>query len=118
MLGILLLTLSGLFLPFKGVYKSGPSNPTLEAYMGYHFAYAPPDVEAVADALKLSPSLLENYARGYFSARIIVDRVLLQTMTIIFITIGFVVIFSKKTQQKELRAQQAVAIGAKVRLQP
>ena len=100
------------------MYKSGPSNPTLEAYMGYHFAYAPPDVEAVADALKLSPSLLENYARGYFSARIIVDRVLLQTMTIIFITIGFVVIFSKKTQQKELRAQQAVAIGAKVRLQP
>ena len=117
MVGIVLLTLSGLFLPFKGVYRSAPSNTTLEAYMGYHFAYAPPNVEAVADALQLSPELLEGYTRGYFSARISVDRVLLQTMTIILITIGFIVFFSKKHQPREPRAQQGVAI-AKARLQP
>ena len=86
-IGVILILLSGILLPYKGTFKSSPTMAPREVYMGYHPYYSPPQARTIAVALGLE-NLDPDIYSGYFSAHVQIDRIIIQITTIVLSTIG------------------------------
>ena len=86
-IGVILILLSGIFLPYKGTFRSNPTLAPRDIYMGYHPYFSPPQARAIAIALGFE-SLDAEINNGYFFAHVQLDRVVIQMITIALSTIG------------------------------
>lgn len=94
---IVLVALSGFFLPYEGEFRVKGDN--LKAYLGYHFIFAPPKPEVVAHAiLGRDTSSASTVYLSRFRAHIIVSRVVVQMATIALITLGIVALLADKKE--------------------
>ena len=90
--GIVLVALCGLVPPYNGEMVQEGDN--LKTYMGYHLLFDPPTPQEVAQALGFG----KIAALSWFSSRIDLDRIFLQMVTIIIVTIGATIVLSEKKQ--------------------
>lgn len=93
-LGILLLTFSGLFVPFESEIQKEGDNPKI--YMGYYFLFTPPTELEVLEyyAGRDIESNLSPRKSGIYNTYILTSRVWIKLVVIIFATTGLTVLFS------------------------
>ena len=110
-IGLLLITLNGLFPPFeaeeKGIEKDWPTRMT---YLGYHFIFSPPshadvvgkatikvmsDVVANGASEEIKNVALTQLSKGLdsVSIRVVMSVFIIQFITIVSLTIGACILF-------------------------
>jgi hypothetical protein len=89
-IGIALVALSGLFLPYEGEDYSGYGGFKRRAYLGYCFILTPPEPKDIGAAFGMSPP------PGYFGADIIISLIVVQMSTIVLVTVGLFLLLADR----------------------
>ena len=93
-IGIFLVIMNCLFLPYEGEYRVEGDN--FKVYLGYHFLFTPPTKREVSQAFWGRQEYLHR-----FSSYIITSRIWIQEVTILIVFSSALILLGRKTKRTD-----------------